>query len=95
MQKAKSKKQEVEVIEISSFEVKRANCTDNGLVFFDLVINGITIYGLTVVEGKNGDFISFTSNKGKDGNYYNVVWCKFSDDDSNTIIKAVEEKLAE
>lgn len=95
MQKPKSKKQEVEVIEVSSFEVKRANCTDNGLVFFDMVINGITIYGLRVVEGKNGDFIAFPSNKGKDGNYYNVVWCKFSDDDSNAIIKAVEEKLAE
>lgn len=34
----------------------------------------LIIKGLTLVEGKNGLFLSFPSKKGKDGNYYDSVY---------------------
>lgn len=43
--------------------------------FIDLELDGIlVIKGLTLVEGKDGLFLSFPSTKGKDGNYYNSVY---------------------
>lgn len=43
--------------------------------FIDLELDGtLVIKGLTLVEGKNGLFLSFPSTKGKDGNYYNSVY---------------------
>lgn len=85
------KKKEISDVTIDA-KVTRANQV-NDTVFFDVVINGVTIYGCKVVEGKNGDFISFPSHKGKDGKYYNHAWVKLSDEDSAAIVKQVEEML--
>ena len=85
------KKKEVSNAVIDA-KVTRANQV-NDTVFFDVVINGVTIYGCKVIEGKNGDFISFPSHKGKDDKYYNHVWVKLSDDDTAAIVKQVEEML--
>ena len=85
------KKKEVSNVTIDA-KVTRANQV-NDTVFFDVVINGVTIYGCKVIEGKNGDFISFPSHKGKDDKYYNYVWVKLSDDDTAAIVKQVEEML--
>jgi len=42
--------------------------------FFDIVSeDGITIRGLTLVEGSNGLFVNFLSEKGKDGKYYDKI----------------------
>lgn len=84
------KKKDVNV-EVNA-KVTRANQVDD-LVFFDVEINGVTIYGCKVVEGKNGDFISFPSHKGKDGKYYNHVYIKLSDEQSKDIIEQVEKML--
>ena len=84
------KKEEVNV-QIDA-KVTRANQVEN-TVYFDVVINGVTIYGCKVIEGKNGDFISFPSHKGKDGKYYNHAYVKLSDDDTAGIVKQVEEML--
>lgn len=84
------KKKDVNV-EVNA-KVTRANQVDD-LVFFDVEINGVTIYGCKVVEGKNGDFISFPSHKGKDGKYYNHAYIKLSDDQAKDIIHQVEEML--
>lgn len=84
------KKKDVNV-EVNA-KVVRANQVDD-LVFFDVEINGVTIYGCKVVEGKNGDFISFPSHKGKDGKYYNHVYIKLSDEQSKEIISQVENML--
>ena len=73
-------------------KVTRANQVEN-TVYFDVVINGVTIYGCKVIEGKNGDFVSFPSHKGKDGKYYNHAYVKLSDDDTAGIVKQVEEML--
>lgn len=84
------KKKEVNV-EVNA-KVIRANQVED-LVFFDVEINGVTIYGCKVVEGKNGDFISFPSHKGKDGKYYNHAYIKLSDDQAKDIISQVEKML--
>lgn len=73
-------------------KVTRANQVGDA-VFFDVTINGVTIYGCKVIEGKNGDFISFPSHKGKDGKYYNHAWVKLSDEDTANIVKQVEDAL--
>lgn len=73
-------------------KVTRANQVKD-TVYFDVEINGVTIYGCKVIEGKNGDFISFPSHKGKDDKYYNHVYIKLSEDDTKNIISQVEEML--
>ena len=81
-------------LKVESFEVKRvALVGKKNTVFADIVINGITIYGMTVVEGKNGDFLSFPSRKGNDGKYYSICWARLSEDDQNAIIAAIEKEL--
>lgn len=43
--------------------------------FVDLELDDtLVIKGLTLVEGKNGLFVSFPSTKGKDKKYYNSVY---------------------
>ena len=85
------KKKEASNVVIDA-KVIRANQVGDA-VFFDMEVNGVTIYGCKVIEGKNGDFISFPSHKGKDDKYYNHVWVKLSDDDTAAIVKQVEEML--
>lgn len=43
--------------------------------FIDLELDAtLVIKGLTLVEGKDGIFLSFPSTKGKNGKYYNSVY---------------------
>lgn len=54
---------------------KPYSATSNTKAFIDLKLDDIlVIKGLTLVEGKNGLFLSFPSTKGKDGKYYNSVY---------------------
>lgn len=49
--------------------------TSNTKAFVDLELDDtLVIKGLTLVEGKNGLFLSFPSTKGKNGKYYNSVY---------------------
>lgn len=73
-------------------KVVRANQFED-LVYFDVEINGVTIYGCKVVEGKNGDFISFPYHKGKDGKYYNHAYIKLTDEQAKEIISQVENMI--
>lgn len=80
---------------VQSVEVVRAKSFDNGGVVFDVIINGVSIYNCRVVEGKNGDFISFPARKGSDGNYYSHAYIKLTEDDTKKIIGLVEKALEE
>lgn len=96
--KTKSAEQATErtFIEVRDFEVKNVRVVEgrNGdMVFFTLVINGVTIYNCRVATGKNGDFVSFPQYKGKDGNYYNNVYVSLSDEDSKKILDAVQAEI--
>lgn len=87
---------DIPVLEVSSFKVTRVRSLDNGSVSFDMELNGINIYGCFVVESEEkGDFISFPKRKGKDGNYYSIVWAKLSAADSTAILQEVERLLNE
>lgn len=72
-------------------KVTRAKELKEGQVTFDMVVNGVTIYGCWYREGtdKKGNeyqIISFPSHKGADGKYYNYAWFKIEDDVKADII---------
>lgn len=92
MKKPATTKKEVKNLKLESYDVTRANMVGD-TVFFDLVINGITVYGCKVCEGKNGDFISLPSRKGKDDKYYSIVYFRLSDEDQKIILDTVEKVL--
>ena len=82
--------------EVRDHEVKNVRVVDgkNGdLIFFTLVINGITIYNCRVATGRNGDFISFPQYKGSDGKYYNNVYVALSDEDASKILSEIQSQL--
>lgn len=79
---------------VSSFEVKNPKAFDWGTTF-TLVLNGVVIHGCKVAERKDGySFISFPSYKGKDGNWYSYVYFRFSEADTDAILKELAEQLA-
>lgn len=88
--------QERTFIEVREHEVKNVRVVDgrNGdLVFFTLVLNGVTIYNCRVATGKNGDFISFPQYKGSNGEYYNNAYASLSDEDSKKILEDVQAAI--
>lgn len=91
----KETKKEIEFVEVTDIEVLKARQFKNGNVSADLKINGITIYGVMVVESRKGDFLSFPQRAGADGKYYSIVWCPLADDIQDDVIKMIEDKLAE
>ena len=92
MKKQNTQTEEINEIDVLSFEVSRVNQYKD-TVFFDLTLNGIKIYGCTVVEGKRGDFISFPSKKGKDDKWYSIVYVRLSASDQNIILAEIEKQL--
>lgn len=79
---------------VSEFKVKNARQFDWGTTF-TLVLNGVEIHGCKVGERKDGNsFISFPSYKGKDGKWYSYVYFRFSEADTDAILKELAEQLA-
>lgn len=88
---------EREYIKVDSWKVANGRDTQYG-AFLDLTINGITIYGVKVVDGKEGqyeDFLAMPSRKGKDEKYYNIVYAPISPEDTKAIIAELERQLEE
>lgn len=86
-------KREFQTIKLNDFAVKRVKMWDNGGVSADLVLNGVEIYGVRVVEGKNGDFLSYPQRKGSDGKYYHIARAPLCDVDQEAVIAEIERKL--
>ena len=63
-------------------------------VFFDLEVNGVKIYSCRFVEGKNGDFVSFPSYKGKDGKYYSYAYVDLDEAMVSLIDEQIDALLA-
>ena len=77
--------------EVTSLEVTRAREYDD-IFFFDMVLNGVYIYGCRLIEGEDGWFVSFPSKLDKKGSkWYNHCWAKLSDDTIGEICAAVFE----
>ena len=77
-------------------KVTRAKEINDNSVVFDMVVNGVTIYGCWYREGtsKKGDeyqMISFPSHKGGDDKYYNHCWFKIEDDVKADIIDQLQK----
>lgn len=96
MKKPENKKngqEEKNTQKIWDFEVMRVKMWDNGGVSADIKINGISIYGVRVAEGKNGDFLSFPQRKGGDGKYYHIAYVRLCEEDQKAILSEIERKL--
>lgn len=92
----KEGQQERTNVEMRDHEVKNVRVVEgknDDLVFFTLVLNGVTIYNCRVATGKNGDFISFPQYKGSDGNYYNNVYVSLSDEDSKKLLEEIQAAI--
>ena len=71
----------------SAYDVKvtRAAQYKENTFAFDMVVNGISVYGCWFKQGKNKagkdyTFVDFPSRKGNDGKYYNHVWFPITED---------------
>ena len=78
---------------LKNYSVDYVKMDSKDRVRFALTVNGVTVYGCNVVEGKNGDFISFPSYKGKDGKYYNHAYIPLTDKEQEGILLDVEKEL--
>ena len=83
--KAENKEEVKNVIKVT-----RGHVFDDGSVAFDMEVNGVSIYNSILREGKNGQFVSFPSRKGKDGKYYSHVFVKLSEEDTKSIVEQLE-----
>lgn len=89
----KVESKEIETLEVSDWDVLSVRETKKGFVFFNLKLNGITIYGCKVIESDKGDFISFPSYKGTDDKYYSHVYARLDDMLVQEIIAEIEKQL--
>ena len=92
--KAADKKQDINY----DIEVSRAKELESGDIAFDMVVNGVSIYGCyyKIRQKKTGeDFavIDFPQKKGKDGNYYKEVYFFVTAETMDKIETAIKEKL--
>ena len=83
-----------------SYDVKvtRAKEIKEGTVVFDMVVNGITIYGCWYREGKSKEgndyqIISFPSQKADNGKYYNHCWFKIEDSLRDDIVAQLQKMV--
>lgn len=89
----KSNNTNTEYGKIESLDVQRVKNTNRGC-YFTLVLNGVSINGCTIRETKDEvPFISLPQYKGRDGNWYNVVYFRFSKEDQDAIINFVSAAL--
>lgn len=95
-----TKKNTEKAAEKLQIEVTRAkDLADKNVIMFDMIVNGVTIYGCSYREMQkkdgSGSFakIGFPSRKGPDDKYYNHVYVKLTDDDITEIERGIESKI--
>ena len=92
-QTEEQKRQECGII--NSFAIEHVTNGNYG-IRFTLVINGVAINGVRIEETASGrEFIALPSYKGKNGKYYNQVYFRFSDEDTERIFNELERILNE
>ena len=74
-----------------TIEVTRAHQFEDGNISFDLLVNGVSIYGCKIASGKNGQFVSFPSRKAKDGKYYSYARVDLTKEETQDIISQLEK----
>ena len=88
-------REELPCLLLDNYKVLRARTIKGGIVMADVVINGLTVYGMKILANKStGEaFLAWPSTKGKDGKYYSVAYARISDDDQEMIITKIYEWL--
>lgn len=78
------------------FDVEHVHQFEDGTITFNMMVDDfVTVYGCRIYDGKDGKpFISFPARKGNDGKFWNNVYMKLSEDQTEEIAKQIEEKLA-
>lgn len=82
----------LEVLNDCVFRVDSVRETEYGVYFNLVLFDAVIIFGCRIVEGKNGAFISMPSRKSGD-RYYSHVGIKLTEELTQEILNAVEEKL--
>lgn len=83
--------------ETQNYDVKvtRAKEIKEGQVVFDMIVNGVTIYGCWYREGtkdgKEYQLVSFPSQKADNGKYYNHCWFKIEDSLREEIVAQLQK----
>lgn len=76
-----------------TYTIDRTFTTDDGTIIFDATVNGIKLYGMRVIAGKDGDFVSFPARKSdKDNKYYKFFYIEMSEEQADGFIQAVFDK---
>ena len=93
--KTKNTNNFVKVTEKSVSGVKAVDSNGAVTVYFNLTINGVTIYGCRVGTPQNGgeDFIAFPSRKDANGKFWKYAYVKLSDADTKEIMAEVEKEV--
>lgn len=87
----------IEVLRAKDFtkdDAKENECS----IVFDMKVNGVTIYGCwyrtgSDKKGEDYEMVSFPSQKGKDGKYYNHAYVQLQQSDIDLIAKAIDSML--
>lgn len=77
-----------------SINVKNVRVLSDNCIDFGVELDGISLYGLKLVETKDGKrFISMAQTKGRDEKYYNNYYINLSDERKEEIIKIVLDNV--
>lgn len=94
--KKNAKNEEIKVVD-HDVVVTRAHEFEDGSVTFSIDVNGVSINGCRWCEGekdgKDYEFVSFPSYKGKNDKYYSHAYVRLSDSDITTIKNMLEKIL--
>lgn len=89
-----TERQRLEPITVTGFTLNRVRDNGNGVPYFDLTLNGVTVYGVAVRATQAGEaFIAWPTKKGSDGKFYKLAYAPLSQEDQDKIIQAVYDKL--
>lgn len=96
-EQAQAQALEIEVLRAKDFtkdDAKENECS----IVFDMKVNGVTIYGCwyrtgSDKKGEDYEMVSFPSQKGKDGKYYNHAYVQLQQSDIDLIAKAIDSML--
>ena len=74
-------------------QVSNVRVTSDDKVYFTLIVNGVFINNCRVATGSKGDFVSFPSYKGKNGNYYNYAYVSLDDATTAKIMEIIQAAI--
>lgn len=76
-----------EAMELKILNMRKALNTPIVKAFVDIDFYGMIIKSLRIVSGRNGVFVSYPREKGKDGKFYDIIY------PDNTTLKAEIESF--